>query len=1035
MQIVRRRRIRHLVRELYKTLLGREPDPEGAQHYESLLLRQDPETAVPKLLKAIRQSKEYQEQSGKIATYHVNSSLAAQGQQLINGRPVNHLVSLGNFCLPGTICRDNGLRRYSLPFDWIFSTPQMVRDCLNDDFATFLDQRHYRSTTEPGNGDAGAEGSAEHEWYREKYGIAGMFAHKDPTRESDYLYYVRCVNRFRQIMRSGDTKLFWVIGRDRHNLLREFPLLLESLELRTTNFVLLGIELLEPTEAGVSTMTPLLKSGNHALYRFTPSSFNAQGDFLPDKLDEWAILRLLYRYRLALNETPWSDGECAEAEDPVVSATTGPAAAAPPNPASTRGPVVEIITDPARMNPMPKPTNSGKLDIQQAAADADTVELLFQTILGRRIGNDQFKKDHDNAHSVHYWVQRLLASEEFKSRFLAKYGATARSNDYIRDPDYRVPALDSPAPPSLVLVTGSCMTDPWTTIIHDAYPGIQVQHQIFNNASELEDVPEQELQRAAFQIVQIPLRSVVHELDYFLPDLSAQGAALLEQAFQRSVEALRQNLDAALKYNRQMGIPVFVLNFAAPQSNPLGFLQPKYELSNFSHYIRELNRELHGMIRGEKNVHLIDYDEITAVLGKRFIQDDLVSHINHASCMEDTQTSDDIHLTPFGSIREIYELKNRDATLAVFNECLACYNIVSSDRKIKLVIFDLDGTLWRGVPADRDDIGPHLTEGWPLSMVEAAMFLKKRGILLAIASKNDPDNARRIWDTLYGKRFPLSNFVSTKFGWGPKVDSIAQILQETNLLPGNCLFVDDNPIEREQVKLAFPDIKMLTGPIFTWRRTLLWAAELQVPYVTRESIGRTESIQGSIQRETTRKGLSDEDYLRDLHLTVKVESIRGSDHTKFPRSFELLNKTNQFNTTGRRWSVQELDQYFADGGALLVAEVSDRLTDYGLTAILMYRDGECTQIVMSCRVFGLRVEFALFSEFLRLGTANLCILFRDTGKNALCRKFLDKLGVPVAAEQVTEHAIALHLPREYHLSEGLTDLVTVINGDEPEPAA
>jgi hypothetical protein len=308
MQIFGRIRARRLVRDLYRAILGREPDSEGARAYESLIRKVGTDRAIPKMLKAFRRSAEYRGRADALAVSHINSTLALQGDQLIDGRPVSHLVSLGSFCLPSLICRDNGLRRYSLPFDWIFSTPRMVRDCLADDFAEFLDRSHYRSVShlrkDPG---------AEHELYRARYDLPALFAHRDPTRETDYLYYTRCVTRFRQLMRSEDAKLFWLIGRANHDLTNEFPLLVEALTRATTNFVLLCVELLDPTEPGLSALVPVTRTGSHALYRFTPSSYNAQGGFLPDKLDEWTLLRLVYRYKLTLKDSPWVSGASPEA--------------------------------------------------------------------------------------------------------------------------------------------------------------------------------------------------------------------------------------------------------------------------------------------------------------------------------------------------------------------------------------------------------------------------------------------------------------------------------------------------------------------------------------------------------------------------------------------------------------------------------------------------------------------------------------------------------------------------------------------------
>ena len=302
MQIFGRSRAKQIVRELYWVVLGREPDSEGAHTYESLIRKIGPERAISRMLKAFRRSTEYRERATAVIASHFNATLASQGHQRINDRPVSHLVSLGSFCLPGLIFRDNGLRRYSLPFDWIFSTPAMVRDCLADDFAGFLDRRFYRSIShdrqEPG---------AEHDLYRERYQLQAIFAHHDPTQERDYQHFTRCVARFRQLMRTEDSKLFLIVGRANHNLMNEFPLLIEALNRATTNFVLLGVELLDPIEPGLSSVVSLVKTGDHALYRFTPSAFSPVGTFLPDKLDEWTLLRLIYRYKLALKESPWGE--------------------------------------------------------------------------------------------------------------------------------------------------------------------------------------------------------------------------------------------------------------------------------------------------------------------------------------------------------------------------------------------------------------------------------------------------------------------------------------------------------------------------------------------------------------------------------------------------------------------------------------------------------------------------------------------------------------------------------------------------------
>lgn len=301
MELIARTNNKAIIRDFYQQILSRDPDPRGAENYERLIERLGLIEAIPALLAAFLGSQEYRDRMNTAAVSQINLALAASGKRLINGLPVHHVVSLGPYCLPSIILQGAGLKKYSLPFDWIYSAPQMVIDCLADDFAMFLDRRYYSSISHPTRKDPGAE----HHFYRDQYGIKELFAHRDPTGGEDYLYLVRCVERFRQLLRADDTKLFLVVGRPApYDLTSDFPRLIEALERATTNFVLLCVEVADPIEPGVSALAPVAKIGEHAFYRLTPSSYagDSGGAFL-EKFDEWALLRLVYRYQLSLKES------------------------------------------------------------------------------------------------------------------------------------------------------------------------------------------------------------------------------------------------------------------------------------------------------------------------------------------------------------------------------------------------------------------------------------------------------------------------------------------------------------------------------------------------------------------------------------------------------------------------------------------------------------------------------------------------------------------------------------------------------------
>lgn len=309
-------------------------------------------------------------------------------------------------------------------------------------------------------------------------------------------------------------------------------------------------------------------------------------------------------------------------------------------------------------------------------------------------------------------------------------------------------------------------------------------------------------------------------------------------------------------------------------------------------------------------------------------------------------------------------------------------SILRAESPIKLIVTDLDNTLWRGVVAEFDQLVPHEHfDGWPLGYVEALLEFKRRGGLLAISSKNDHAPTLERFKTIWGTRLGIEEFCSIKINWGPKSESIRQILAETNLLPGNVLFVDDNPREIEEVMQALPEIRTLTGDQTAWRNVILYSAQTQVARITDESAARTQMIQAKVQRDTLGAGMDREAYLQSLQIQAQFDEITDADHPRFARASELINKTNQFNTTGRRWTGADFDALFAAGGRLVAVSSSDKFGENGLIAVAVVRGKVIEQVVMSCRVFGMGLETALMCQLFAAAEPPALALFAETGKN------------------------------------------------------
>ena len=606
--------------------------------------------------------------------------------------------------------------------------------------------------------------------------------------------------------------------------------------------------------------------------------------------------------------------------------------------------------------------------LDQTASPAD-IERLFQAFFQEPIEDRGFAAAKSRAGlTVLQMVEELLHAPAFWHRM---YASKTMSGGEFRTPQ----ALAQPVlKPRRVLLVGSCATDVFYEQVARRERGTRFEKITFNNGSVLPPLSADAAAEIDFQVVQLPIRAIMPEHMYL-------GGALDEAQskswFEVSRSLLQMNFEAATAYHREHHLQTFVLNFPTPQQNPLGRLQNPYAYSNPVFYVGELNRELYALVQQNRDMHLIDADQISSGLGKRFIQDDSVSHLNHGSTLTHIgMAGDEARIEPVGDAPQLYSARVADFNGAVYDEVLAAYRSIRQHGAIKLVIFDLDDTLWRGVAAEQlDALDISMTEGWPLGVLEAASFLLKRGVLVSIVSKNDEENVVKAWNALYEHRFPLDSFVGRQINWEPKVANIQRILELVNVGADATLFVDDNPAERARVREGLPGIRLLEGPVAEWRRHLLWSAELQPPVITEESLGRASSIRAKAVRDDQSRRLSRDDFLEELDLKITPTVVSSRAAPAFARCLELINKTNQFNTTGRRWTEPELERLFAAGGWLLALSVRDRHADYGLTGVAICEGAQIVQYVMSCRVFGLGVEDA--------AVALACARLRQAGGSEL----------------------------------------------------
>jgi hypothetical protein len=221
-----------IVEALYRGILLRTPDEKGfSANLQRLMSLEVSAMDLTKFVKSFLSSKEYQEK-----TIRQFSQRLIDSSDLLSHGPID-IVSLGSHCIVSYALKEIGLKRYSCPFDWIFSRPSMVEHCIKDSFATLADRSQYQPVID----QRGTElpGLCHHAFYKKSFGVHRVFNHRDMRIEENHRYLLRCIDRFMRLLESTNPKSFVLALQESRNNYEEFESLYNTLSTFTSNFRLL----------------------------------------------------------------------------------------------------------------------------------------------------------------------------------------------------------------------------------------------------------------------------------------------------------------------------------------------------------------------------------------------------------------------------------------------------------------------------------------------------------------------------------------------------------------------------------------------------------------------------------------------------------------------------------------------------------------------------------------------------------------------------------------------------------------------------
>jgi FkbH-like protein len=334
----------------------------------------------------------------------------------------------------------------------------------------------------------------------------------------------------------------------------------------------------------------------------------------------------------------------------------------------------------------------------------------------------------------------------------------------------------------------------------------------------------------------------------------------------------------------------------------------------------------------------------------------------------------------------------------------------------KLIVVDLDNTLWGGVVGDvgwqEVRLGGHDSVGEAFRDFQLALkSLKQRGILLGIVSKNEEATALLAIRSHPEMVLQLDDFAGWRINWRDKAQNISELVSELNLSLQSVVFIDDNPVERDRVRKALETVLVPDWPPtpLEYKRALQRLRCFDQPQISSEDRQRSGMYATERKRKEAFAEVGSVDaWLKTLETRVIAESVSRDN---LERVTQLLNKTNQMNLRTRRLMREEIWEWAQQpGNSFLVFRVLDKYGDYGLVGIgslslKTSAEAMVTDFILSCRVMGRKVEetmlHVLSTRAQSGGAIELRACHLSTSKNQPCLRFFENAGLKRKGEDAT----------------------------------
>ncbi len=390
---------------------------------------------------------------------------------------------------------------------------------------------------------------------------------------------------------------------------------------------------------------------------------------------------------------------------------------------------------------------------------------------------------------------------------------------------------------------------------------------------------------------------------------------------------------------------IVVSNLSTPYYTSFGISETKIEYG-LKNMIKDFNSILESSLKNESSKHILDINSFVSKFGeinifnyKQYFSGDIKISFKHLPFLADELLS---FIKPFLG-------KNK-----------------------KCIVLDLDNTLWGGIVGedgfDGIKLGNTPSGNAFVEFQKYLLSLNKRGIILAINSKNNPSDAMKVIHEHPNMILKEENFASIQINWNDKVSNMKEIGRDLNIGFDSIVYFDDDKVNREIMKQAMPEIytvELLDDPS-SYVSTLHEINDFHVFKITNEDKKRSKMYSEQRKRNDFFKTTDIEEFLKNLQIEIDIEK---ADSFTIPRISQLTLKTNQFNLTTKRYQEKEISQLANDKNFIVNSiNVKDKFGDSGISSVYIIKklsdEWILDTFLLSCRVMGRNIENAIISHIL-----------------------------------------------------------------------